>query len=200
MFEKQTFSGTILKNQYAEASNGGRTNETIYDSIQDYLKDPVVKERVKQKCLNGFDLSPGDPDNVDEISTFVFDDFPETFFEIEQRSWDNVIPAEWYTEIYAKVISELDTYDVWENAGEAIDNTSTVDDLFGDRAFPVIRAPKALLREMRWLADNFKNCSNPLVGEEYVYIGLRAKPYEISNIAEIYEHGGSILKDKIWDW
>lgn len=200
-FDKKVLPGTLVKTVFMEGSNGGRTNNKVYNSIPEYLADPVVKAAVREKCLGGFSLRSGDPDSVDMISTFVLDEFPEKEFTVSDRNWGKIIPDEWYREFYEPIIERLDKADVWETAADAQHNTEVCDDLFGDRAFPVIRAPISLRSEIEDLAEGcFKSCSNTLVGSEYIYIGLRSKVYEIANFPEIYEKGGFILKYESWDW
>lgn len=200
-FVKKAFSGTLLYSKYMEHSNGGRTNEKVYDSIAEYFADPLVKALVTKRYLSGFDLSSGNPDQLDAIHTFEFDQFPGKQFTVSESLWGDFVPPEWRTEIYASTIEQLDSCVVWDDAKQAIANSEVCDDLFGDRAFPVIRAPKHLAKEMLDIADSaFKSCSKVLHSSEYIYIGLRSKVYELDNINEVYEKGGFILKDRQWDW
>lgn len=202
-FQRQAFSGVMLKTVVMEHSNGGRSNENVYNSVTEYLADPVVKELCRAHINGGlaYALSSngGDPDKVDYVVTCKFDDFPEEF-TVENRSYDSIIPQAWLNEFCSDTIVGLSKCGVWPDAESAIKNTERNDDLFGERLFPVLKAPKELASLMRDICYGFKSYSDPLEDDEFVYIGIRSKIYEICTINEIYAAGGWILQYQQWDW
>lgn len=200
-FRKETFDATIKSVSYFEHCNGGRQNTKAYQSVEEYLSDPVVKENLRRKSIaTVFDMSPGDPERIDVEIVFTFDKFPNVELMVTETSYEDIVPEEWYSEFYAKEINELETFDVFENAQEAIINTKIEEDIFGQRAFPVMRVPHNASKELIDCHYAFKNYSKPLKGKEFIYFGLRSKMSELDTINEIYELGGHILKNKQWDW
>lgn len=202
-FNSTPVPGVITELKVKEHLNGGRMNDKTYSSLAEYVADPMVKELVQRKAKTDiFDWPCGDPEHADLIVKFSL--HPDTGFtqefEVKKTIWDNIIPAEWYSEIHADVITWLQVLDVYDNAAEALAGTVPTPDFFGERLFPVIKAPKALADVMLEHASSFKGHSTPLFDNEHVYIGVRSKPHEISEITDIYASGGTILKGKQWDW
>ena len=202
-FKRTEVVGAIVDVKFMEHINGGRTNTKVYESISDYVADPVVRENVARKAkADIFDMILGDPDNVDAIVKFRIEgptSFP-AIYEVKQHLYGDIIPVEWYLEIHADVIAELQLVATFENADEALIGTNSEDDLFGSRLFPVIKAPKKLAEQMKEHAASFKGHSKLLFDNEHVYIGLRSTPNEIFEITDIYASGGAILNGRQWDW
>ena len=200
-FKKQTLPGTIVKTVYMEKCNGGRDNPNVYNSIEEYVADPAVKRRCHRFMTDrtNYFSTNGDPEYVDAIHTFKFDNHPLEF-TLSYPIWKSIIPQEWYNEFHADIIEKLSKSETWENADVAIHNTEVTDDLFGNRLFPVLKAPVKKLNKMKNICKNFKNCSKPLTDDKFVYIGIRSKPNEIDTIRDIYLAGGCILQNQSWDW
>jgi hypothetical protein len=195
--------GVLSECYFMESSNGGRGNPNQYSSIEEYIKDPLVKQRFNKRQFNRFDFSDcGDPERVDLISRFRIQEpfeVPRTF-ELKERIWEDVVPLEWYSEAHSSTVERLSKTDSYENAQEAIESTSVEDDLFGSRLFPVLKAPKELMDKMKEICEDFKSYSKVLMDDQFIYIGIRSKEHEIDTINDIYENGGTILKDTQWDW
>lgn len=202
-FRRETFSGVLVKTVIMEHANGGRSNNKQYSSLLEYLADPLVKELCRKSITGGlaysFSSDGGDPDNIDYVNTCKFDQFPEEF-EISHTTYDSIVPQAWLNEFNSDTIIGLGKCAVWPDADKAIAESTVEDDLFGLRAFPVLKAPIGLTSKMQSICGWFKSCSEPLSDSEFVYIGIRAKTYEIDTIREIYEAGGWILCDQQWDW
>lgn len=202
-FSKETFTGSLVKTVVMEHSNGGRSNNKQYSSLAEYLADPVVKESCREYITGGvasvLSRNGGDPDKIDYITTWKFDQFPEEF-TTSYSCWDKIIPQEWLNEFNAHTIVNLSKCSVWPNAARAISESQVEEDLFGDRLFPVLKAPIELTGKMQDICYGFRSFSDPLTDSEFVYIGIRSKKYEIDTINEIYEAGGWILCDQQWDW
>lgn len=202
-FKRTDLIGVITDSKVMEHSNGGRSNDKVYNSVADYISDPEVKKNVRRKCkASVFDIAPGDPDNVDILVKFRIQgptSFP-TVYEVKESLWQEIVPVEWYSEFHSDVITDLQTFDTYSTAQEAITETQVHEDLFGDRLFPVIKAPKELVEVIKDHSASFKNCSKPLFDDKFVYIGVRSKVSEIDEINDIYSSGGTILKHRDWDW
>ena len=203
-FQRRTFSGELVKTVVMEHLNGGRSNSREYSSLTEYLADPAVKEKCRQVITGGLAYTlggdfGGDPDKIDYINTCRWAEFPLEF-DVSTCSWDSIVPQEWLNEFHADTIIELGKCSVWSDADKAIAECTVEDDLFGNRLFPVLKAPVELTSQMQSICDGFKSCSEPLSDSEFVYIGIRSKTYEIDTIHEIYAAGGWILCDQQWDW
>ena len=202
-FKKQTVTGVVTRTVVMEHSNGGRTNTKKYSSVQEYLADPIVKAACKDIIVGGLGArisrNGGDPDRVDFVRTFKIDGYSAEF-TVSDSCYDSVIPQEWLNEFNSDTIVGLSKCGVWPDADSAIRNTESNDDLFGERLFPVLKAPKELSSLMQDICYGFKSYSDPLMDDEFVYIGIRSKTYEIGTIKKIYEAGGWILQFQEWDW
>lgn len=199
-FRKTSIEGVLKDFCFKEHMNGGRGNVKSYSSITEYFADPLVKELFFKKIKGGlFGMQAGDPDKVDFECSIRLVEFPITAV-FKESIWEDFIPREWYNEVYADAIKELSTINSWDTYEEAFENQQRQDDLFGERYFPVIKAPLNLKEVMLECAGNFKSHSKPIDDGTYVYIGLRSKSYELSEMSEVYNQGGTILKHKEWDW
>jgi hypothetical protein len=190
---------------YMEHSNGGRTNQTRYTSIEEYWADPKVKRSVQSKYREGMEFSfayCGDPDRLDAIYVFSIKATFGHQYKLTGHLYDDATPPEsWYNEVHAELLVELDSLEVFESASEAIHSQNKADDLFGERYFPVAKAPIDKKEQLIEACHAFKGCSKPLYDDKFVYIGIRSKPHEIGEINEIYSiEGGAILKNRDWDW
>lgn len=201
-FKKQKLTGVVTKTVVMEHSNGGRDNNKEYSSVQEYLADPIVKEACRHVTVGGLSARIsrcGDPNQVDFVRTFKIDGYSEEF-TIKDSGYSNIMPQEWMNEFHANTIEGLSKCKVWDTAQQALNNTKSTDDLFGERYFPVLKAPVELTSKMQSICDGFKSQSTPLTDSEFVYIGIRSKSYEIGTINEIYEAGGWILCYQEWNW
>ena len=201
-FKKQKLTGVVTKTVVMESSNGCRSNTKEYSSIQEYLADPIVKEACRYITVGrlGAKIARcGDPNRVDFIRTFKIDGYSEEF-TLSDSYYSNIIPQEWTNEFHANTIEVLSKCKVWDTAQQALNNTESTDDFFGERYFPVLKAPVELTETMQSICYGFKSHSIPLTDSEFVYIGIRSKSCEIGTISEIYEAGGCILRDQEWDW
>lgn len=204
-FEKyQTVEAEILEHFYMEHYNGGRTNQKRYSSPEEYWADPSVKVNVQKSYGTGWSFSfgySGDPDRLDVFYKFKIKDFQYTF-ELSSTDYDQSAPPEWYNEVHQNSIKKLQSLESFSSADDAINfnRNQPTDDLFGTRFFPVLKAPKDTASLMEDICYSFKSCSTQLTDDEYVYIGIRSKERELDTIYEIYEKGGTILKDACWDW
>jgi hypothetical protein len=202
LLNKERYSGTVVSVEIMEHSNGGRSNQKIYSSFEEYCNDPIVKHilDVKAKDNDGelFFTRQGDPEHADVITTFSVDNF-DVNFAVNRIEYD-VIPEYWYNEFYSTTVAELALSEVFSDADEAIVGVELVKDLFGDRFFPVVRAPLQLKEEIFDICGGFKAVSKPLTKDDYVFFGLRCASNEINDLSEIYKVGGCVLKDRQWDW
>lgn len=202
-FNAQKLTGVVTKTVVMEHSNGGRSNNKEYSSVHEYLADPIVKQACRDIIIGGLGAklsrNGGDPDRVDFVRTFKIDGY-SVEFTVSDSCFDSIIPQEWTNEFHSNVITGLAKCKVWDTAQQAIENTESTYDLFGERYFPVLKAPVELASKMENICDGFKSYSTPLTDSEFVYIGIRSKPYEIDNIKEIYSAGGWILQYQEWDW
>lgn len=202
--ENNTFlelTGIIEDIKFLEKSNGGRSNEKEYSSVQDYFNDPKVKRNIEQKCKAGvLSFISGDPDKVSIKTKIKLNIVPEQLIVVELGVYDDFVPPEWYNEFHADILDRLLTKEHYASSSEAINGLTYHEDLFGDRYFPVIKASIDKIEQMKILASEFKNWSKPLFNDQFVFIGLRAKPDEIYTIEDIYNAGGYILKNVDWDW
>lgn len=191
---------------YMEHLNGGRTNTRKYATPEDYWADPVVKELVQRQYREGMGFCfshNGNPDQMDRIYIFQINgqrvEMEETLYDCDEENF--APPLEWYNEVHVDKIQELGKADVFSSAEEALANVSKTDDLFGERFFPVAKAP---LEQKDLLIDAchaFKGCSKPLMDDKHVYIGIRSKLHEIGTINDIYEiDGGVIVQNQEWNW
>jgi hypothetical protein len=199
-FNKKTLSGVITSVKFMENANGGRSNSSEYASIAAYLADPLVKRLVEKKSTGLNFMQSGNPDKVDAIISFQLVEFPGSSFEVKDTIWDEIIPQDWYDNIFFEEGIQLSSVPVYETADEAIAGSNTQDDIFGNRIFPVMRFHKAELEKFVNHACHFKNHSKPIISGEYGFIGLRSKLNEIYYLHEIYADGGTVLIGKEWDW
>lgn len=202
-FKAKTVTGIVTRTVVMEHSNGGRINTKEYSSVQEYLADPIVKAACREHITGGLMAriarGGGEPDRVDFIRTFKIDGY-DSEFTVTDSCYDSIIPQGWINEFHSNVITVLAKCKVWDTAEQALQNSESTDDLFGERYFPVLKAPVVLTATMQSICDGFKGYSTPLTDSEFVYIGIRSKSYEIDNIKEIYDAGGWILCDQEWDW
>lgn len=190
---------TVLKTSVMEHMNGGRINEKEYSSIEEYIADPLVKERcIQQYKKEPFDFNfRGEPTRVDH--KFYLNHNGKDISVISP-GYDTVVPPEWYSEVHMTKAAELYSKYCFEDLDEAISNLGAVDDLFGTRYFPVACFNRNLLDDAKDVCENFKGFSQPLLYEDRVFFGLRMKPCEIGYITDLYDAGGVILKNCEWDW
>ncbi len=203
---EKEYSVNMKEVYYMESENGGRTNTRQYATPEEYWADLVVKELVQRKYREGMDFSfayNGDPEQMDKIYIFELNcqrfEMKEDLYDFEGKNY--APPIEWYNEVHADKIQELGTKEVFQTAEEAISNVKAADDLFGERYFPVAKAPIDQMDNLIEECNAFKGCSKPLMDDKFVYVGIRSKPYEIGAIENIYAlPGGTILKQTEWDW
>jgi len=187
----------IISSYFIEHRNGGRTNNKRYNSIAEYRNDPYVKE-----CyFNYLTFSPwvyeGNPESVDEILTVKVDDVE---FTLSCIIYD-VIPESWYSDYVNILMPNLDNYEIYKSAEEAIKSIKIREDLFGDRIFPVIKVPSISFYEIRSIIEgNFKSRSKPIMKDGFVYFGIRGKVNQIDAIEEIYSNNGFVVKNLEWEW
>lgn len=196
---KQEIEVKTIKHVFMESSNGGRTNEKVYNSISEYLNCEIAKQHFQEYKKNRFAYS-GNPDRVDGIITLQDNDGHE--FQLENTYYGLTVPSEWYSESYKDIIKKLDEQEVFENKEDVIVNIT--DDLFGQRYFPVARFETDGHSKNADYVDNVlwycKAHSLPLQGERGVYYGMRIKSFDSNDaIDEIYKHG-KIIKGMEWDW
>jgi|LakMenEpi03Aug12_release.lakeMendotaPanAssembly.Ray.scaffolds.fasta_scaffold07849_25 hypothetical protein len=203
--KEQHYSVNMITSYYMEHLNGGRTNNRQYARIEDYWNDPCVKDKVQAKYREGMEFCfayIGDPDRLDVIYEFTIKATFGHQYKLTGHLYDDATPPEsWYNEVHAKLITELNGLEVFESASEAIQGQSKADDLFGERYFPVAKAPVWQYKQLIEACHAFKGCSNPLYDDKFVYIGIRSKQDELCEINEIYSiEGGAILKNREWNW
>jgi hypothetical protein len=195
--------GFLTEFYFMEHANGGHGNKVPYSSISSYIDDPFVKHRFEKRQFNRFDFSDcGEPERVDLIIKFRIQG-PTSIpiiFELSESIWEEVIPLHWYSEAHAQTIQNLSKLECYDTSDEAIESIVTENDLFGQRLFPVLKAPKELMDTMKKHCGNFKSYSKVLMDDEFIYIGIRSKEYEIDTIHDIYKDNGKIIKDVQWDW
>lgn len=195
--------------KYMEMEDGGRSNPNVYDTIEEYISDPLVK----LKCIDSY-KSPSWMSNVKgnalEIQCIMELSYNDIIFEfISEYQCDDgnkgysFIPVEWYGEAWKSVAEKLSNVDCYTNAQEYLDyaeHNKSECPLFGERYFPVIKFKKEDLVIGEDIAGWFKNNSKPLCYGDYVYFGIRSKPSElVYGIKQVYEIG-SVLKNVEWDW
>jgi len=193
----------ILSIKFMEHANGGRTNTKQYNSIEEYWADPKVKENVMRCYKEGFSFKlsyRGSPDELDVIVDFEVVGYEGHIFTLSENLYPCEPPEEWYSESLPYVIENLKTKTTYETYQDALEAQTKTDDFFGERYFPVLKAPKHLKGKIQDCCDNFKGHSKALTDGENIYIGIRSKDFELGAIKEIYEQGGSILVDAEWDW
>lgn len=188
---------------YMEHGNGGRTNPNRYSSIESYWEDPLVEATVKTKYKKGLEFSIsyyGTPEEIDQIHSFTIEGFPDKF-ELSGTMYEASPPEEWYNEVHAPTVELLKEAEVFETFEEAYEGRVIVEDIFGNRCFPVLKAPKELVDIMEDCACSFKGNSDTLTDGEFIYIGLRSKMSEFADgVLNIYDNGGKILKNQEWNW
>lgn len=196
---KKSYKFTVNKISVLEHSNGGRMNKEEYSSIEEYISDPVVKQRcLTHYTKNLLDFSIcGDPTRVDYKFYLNYNDQETT---VISSKYETVVPQEWYSDVHSETAKILYNANFYKDSQEAISSLDSVDDLFGTRYFPVACFSKDLLEDAKDVCENFKGQSEPLLYEDRVYFGLRIKPSEICYISELYNSGGVILIDHSWDW
>ena len=197
-----------------ESKNGGRTNTTEYDTIEDYINDPFVRRMYEKKRTSGmfgmldYGANPGEVDDVYDlqwdipldIEGFEPGSYKRVTFQLESSRYESIAPADWENDLFMAKIGKLRQAKAYSDSTSAIDAQVRTQDLFGDRFFPVLRAPLALKEQMLEACYYFKSHSKPLFDDTYVYIGIRSKVHEIGTIQTIYEEGGEILINREWDW
>jgi hypothetical protein len=201
--KEKLYDINILAIKYLEHSNGGRTNKKEYNSVEDYWADPKVKENVCRSYKEGLSFKfsyNGNPDEIDVKVVFEVVDYPGHTFTLYENLYTSKPPKEWYSECLSHVIDELKQKSSYPTHLDALEAQIKTDDLFGERYFPVLKAPIALEEQMVECAAYFKGHSKTLTDGENVYIGIRSKSHELGGITEIYEQGGTILVDTQWDW
>jgi hypothetical protein len=203
--KEQKYDVVVNDISYMENTNGGRSNTRQYATIEDYWKDPVVKDLVQSQYREGFEYSfahDGNPAQIDAIYRFSIKATFGHRYELTNHLYDEATPPEsWYNEVHAELITELNGLEVFESASEAIEGQNKADDLFGERYFPVAKAPVWQYHQLIEACHAFKGCSNPLYDDKFVYIGIRSKQNELCEINEIYSiEGGAILKNREWNW
>jgi hypothetical protein len=192
----------LLSQYWMEHTNGGRSNLKQYLTPLDYWSDPDVKSRVMEYYSNNMTYQfthKGDPNRIDLCCRFKLFN---CVFELSSVDYDCSPPDEWYSESKHETLLRLQQSPVFDSVVEALSHVSNncVSDLFGDRYFPVLKAPRKLDRVMESLCNSFKSNSKLIYDDEYVYIGIRSKNSELDTIYDIYDRGGFILNGVEWDW
>ena len=202
--ELPELSTTICKIWYTQHSTclGAKLKE--YDSVESYWADPSIKKACIEKFQGGVDYSlanDSDPTSIDMHVAVTLDGYPDVgVLSFKSVLYDTNSPTEWYSEAHDLLIKSLRNVVSYDTAEKAIKSMTLEQDLFGDRYFPVLKAPQELETEMADIASSFKSCSRTLTDGENIYIGIRSKTHEIGYIHDIYEAGGTILVDTQWDW
>jgi hypothetical protein len=195
---KPTFTVNVVSVVYKQHSNGGRTNNKDYPSIDAYVNDPITKKLYQQKLKSSFfDLSPGDPDSVDAIYTIEYNG---QLFNLSGTHYD-IIPPDWYSEEHQDTGKRLSKSVAYDTAEEALNSLGEpTNDLFGQRYFPVVKCDRANLSSVVNECENFKSCSKPIFFGNYAFIGIRSKTHEVNYIRDVYKAGGVVLKNEEWNW
>jgi len=173
-----------------------QSNTKEYNSVEDYLNDPINKPLYNLYLENKF--IAGIPTHLQTIYKLKYDN---KTFELEGYMY-NIIPNEWYSEHFGHIGEKLSLIDEYETYEECRLNIGTpVEDLFGERNFPVIKFKHDKdLQFYHDVGNYFKGSSTPLVYEGNVYIRLRSKLSEIDYLENVYKNNGKVLKDVQWDW
>jgi hypothetical protein len=196
----------LVKKYFMQASNGGRSNLKHYDSIADYFADPIVKKMYMRSLSSENDIlflmnHPGDTDRLDVVYEFEHEG---QHFELDDSIWDpkDSPVNDWYSEFHAVTGAILESIESYATAEEAIAAQTSTNDLFGKRYFPVAKfdLSKVKLSDALIICEEFKGHSRPLTFNGVAYVGVRSKDYQLESIESIYELGGTILKDRDWDW
>jgi len=197
--EKSTFKRKIVNVQMIEHMNGGRSSNERHQSYAEFFNEDR-KRRVRAMWTGGLEgrLSGagGDADQADLIVTFKD-------FELDSHCYSLRAPEEWYSELHADNQKFKFESGFYADAAEATKffADKPVDDLFGERYFPVLVFPETALQMARDIATHAKACSKPIVTNGRAILGTRCKPYEYPEvIARTYEHGGQVARGLCWDW
>lgn len=193
---------------FMEMADDGRSNHTVYDTIEDYINDPLVK----LKCIDSYKNpswcsdTKGNPLEVECTMELSYNDIPFEFVS-EYRCDDadkfySFIPIGWYGEAWESVadkLSKAESYATPQEYFEYTEHNKSECPIFGERYFPVIKFKKDDIIKGDDIAGWFKNNSKPLCYGNYVYFGIRAKPSELGYVDKVYECG-TVLKNNEWDW
>lgn len=196
--------GTAIKRKIkavylAEHANGGRSSHratTYRDFFNDEHKEVVKQYWAAQGTPAALFSAGGDPDQADVI--VHFEDFV-----IDSYCWDMRAPEEWYSELYANNVMFKFEPGFYETADAAIKafTEKPVDDLFGERYFPIIVFPVDTKADVRSIAYHAKGCSKPIVTNDHIIIGTRCKAWEFRDaIQETYKAGGRVPIGYEWSW
>lgn len=195
--------------KFMEMEDDGRSNHTVYDTIEDYINDPLVK----LKCIDSYknpswcSEKKGNPLEVACTMQLSYNGIPFEFVA-EYRCDDadkgySFIPIEWYGEAWESIAVKLNDAESYANPQEYLEYAENIKSecpIFGERYFPVIKFNKSDIVEGEDIAAWFKNSSKPLCYGDYVYFGIRSKPSELSHGIEKVYKIGSVLKNCEWDW
>jgi hypothetical protein len=204
---KFTFTGTVTQCFLMERGNGGRSNSKRYESVAQYFKDPLVKQRVMNITYGGtlarLADRGGDPDQADLIIKVMVNE--DTVIDVECDMWDAKPPVSWYTEKFGGLPQFEFKKGFFETSVDAVEFYTILgqtDDLFGQRYFPVLVFPKSVEDEkIEDIIYYAKGCSNRLDIDDNWVIGLRCKTDEYRQCIErCYEVGGKVPIDCQYDW
>lgn len=226
--EGQEIEFDVLDSYFMEHSNGGRGNSQRYKSVDAYYSDPEVikkiqyikapsgplsddpsEEEIRASPLGRRLFSKGDPENIDHVIEFRNRDHLETFSG-SSYAHSNLDISKRVTVILSNSLAVINNprfhiteeTEVYPTAKDAIEAQELHEDMFGNRYFPVIVFPVKTTdyADIMDLLYSFKNSSDILEYGGYYIVGVRSKPDEIDTLGEIYEKGGRVLKDQVWDW
>lgn len=189
----------IIDAYFIEHINGGRTNSITATSYKDFFNDERKKyvQRFWQGLLGKLmSRRGGDADQADLI--IVFEDC-----KIDSFCYDVKAPEEWYSEMFRDNPRFSFPKGFYSDAEEAIHFFSDrpVDDMFGERYFPVIVFPIETLYKIEDLVCYAKAYSKPIVTDKYIIFGTRCISGEYQTlIQKTYENNGKIAKSQNWDW
>lgn len=181
-----------------EASNGGRSNYTLYNTYSEFFNNER-KEKYCDSLVGGLQYAlthRGDPGRADVAIRFID-------FQIVDSAWAFTAPEEWYSDLYKGRPQFRFADGFYPNAATAIEvfAKKNHDDLFGERYFPVIVFPISKADEAKGVASYAKGQSLPIVVGKNIIIGTRCKPHEYPEVIEkTYELGGQVPIGVDWDW
>ncbi len=196
--------GEIIKRKITDAylvehQNGGRTPYKSAKTYKEFFNDEWKKE--VQKFWSGGVFGRimkrgGDADQADIIIKFKD-------CEIDNMCWEFTAPEEWYSEMFQDDPRFAFPKGFYKDADEAIHffGDKSVDDMFGERYFPVVVFPIDTKVDVGSVVYGAKSHSKTIVTDKHIIIGTRCKPHEYADVmAETYEKGGQIARSQVWDW
>ena len=132
---------TIKEAFLVQHNNGGRKNDWKAKTYKKYFNDEV-KQAVIAKRSAGMmgSLMMGDVESADIIVYFT------DGTKIDSMQFINC-PEEWYSEQYKDKGDEMIERGFYKTAEKAVEAQKNVDDMFGERYFPVVAFPKKVTQK-----------------------------------------------------